>query len=267
MLDAYKTSSMNFGGDASWLFTLKSLEFGEGGTPISGDGEYVLADAIESGKTYVIVADGAFALNNQVANFGSYSDGDATLGSTAVTIAGEKITSDVTVDMLWTINSAEGVQAAIDGRDQYFIFDQSGKQLLRRSGSTSTAPFSVGTMDASKPQYATFSVYQRADGSYTVYVNSYRDSDYPFTLSGSAQGFNAPGVARSTWEGQIETYQSSIRFYTKSEGQTPIPADLTALNEAIAAAEAVDKSKYTDETVAALDAAVAAGKALTADDA
>jgi|GEM_PF-1618278 len=267
VLDAYKTSSMNFGGDASWLFTLKSLEFGEGGTPIPGDGEYVLADAIESGKTYVIVADGAFALNNQVANFGSYSDGDATLGSTAVTIADEKITSDVTVDMLWTINSAEGVQAAIDGRDQYFIFDQSGKQLLRRSGSTSTAPFSVGTMDASKPQYATFSVYQRADGSYTVYVNSYRDSDYPFTLSGSAQGFNAPGVARSTWEGQIETYQSSIRFYTKSEGQTPIPADLTALNEAIAAAEAVDKSKYTDETVAALDAAVAAGKSLTADDA
>ena len=335
VLDAYKTSSMSFGGDASWLFTLKSLEFGEGSAPsdvdytalnkaiadaekidktlytdasvarlesaltaakaaktstsqsavdaaaaalnnaiaglvkksVPADGEYVLADTIEAGKTYVIVADGQYALNNTVASFGNYSDGSDSLGSTAVTIADGKITSAVDESMLWTINAAEGVQAAIDGRDQYFIFDQSGKQLLRRSGSTSTAPFSVGTMDASKPQYATFSMYQRTDGSYTVYVNSYRDSDYPFTMSGSEQGFNAPGTSRSTWEGQIETYQSSIRFYLKGEGTQPVEVDYTALQEVIGNAEKVDKSLYTAETVAALETALTAAKsALTAED-
>ncbi|MBE7006018.1 MAG: hypothetical protein E7424_02575, partial [Ruminococcaceae bacterium] len=232
-------------------------------------GKYVLASSIEPGKTYVIVADEQFALNTTVVDYGSYSSAGGTLGSTAVTVEGNAITSEVTDDMLWTINEATGVQAAVDGAAQYFIFAQDGRQLLRRSGSTSTAPLSLGEMNPSSQQYATWSFYQGAEpprksvsdeASFTMYVNSYRDNDYPFTMTGSAEGFNCPGVTRANWDS--DTYGSRIRLYTLAESSGP--ADKTALSAAIEAAEAVEKDKYTTESVAALDSALDAAKAVNA---
>ena len=38
------------------------------------DGVYVSAETIEAGKTYVLVADGQFALNNQSVDWGSYAN-------------------------------------------------------------------------------------------------------------------------------------------------------------------------------------------------
>ncbi len=74
--------------------------------------------------------------------------------------------------MLWTIEESADVPEARDGAPTYFVFDQAGGQLLRRSGRTATAPLSVGEMNPASPQYAMISFYQRADGSYTVYTNS-----------------------------------------------------------------------------------------------
>ncbi len=171
---------------------------------------YRLVDRVEAGKTYVIVADDTYALNNKGV---SYNNQD-TLGSTAVAITNGVITSEVTEDMLWTVRTASGVEAAIDGRDQYFIYDQAGAQLSRKSGSTGTAPLSTGAYDSSKPQYSTWSFADRETGSaWTMYVNSYRDSDYPFTLRGAAGGFNAPGEQRSSWNNDYKTYGSAVKFY------------------------------------------------------
>ena len=39
------------------------------------------------------------------------------------------------------------------------------------------------------PLYSTWSLYARGDGSFTMYVNSYRDSDYYFALTGASGGF------------------------------------------------------------------------------
>ena len=219
VIDAYRGGGFAFGGNNT--YNIEYVNFDVPAGP-----EYVQVAEIEPGKTYVIVADGQYALNTAEAHFGNYNDGDQTLGSTPVTVADGKITSEVTEDMLWTINEAADVQAALDGRDQYFIYAQDGRQLLRRSGRTSTAPLSLGAMSASNPQYATFSFYKRGsntraiapDTDYTMYVNSYRDTDYPFTMSGSEQGFNAPGVARANWT--PETYGSAIRLYTLA-GEEP----------------------------------------------
>ena len=56
---------------------------------------YRLVDRVEAGKTYVIVADDTYALNNKGV---SYNNQD-TLGSTAVAITNGVITSEVTEDM------------------------------------------------------------------------------------------------------------------------------------------------------------------------
>ena len=203
-------------------------------------GKYVLASSIEPGKTYVIVADEQFALNTTVVDYGSYSSAGGTLGSTAVTVEGDAITSEVTEDMLWTINEATGVQAAVDGAAQYFIFAQDGRQLLRRSGSTSTAPLSLGEMNPSSQQYATWSFYQGAEpprksvsdeASFTMYVNSYRDNDYPFTMTGSAEGFNCPGVTRANWDPDTyEVEDSAMGFIKMKNGATIVLEAAWAIN-------------------------------------
>ena len=179
---------------------------------------YVLADGIEAGKTYVIVSDDAYALNNQAINHA----GQDTLGATAVTVEDGVIVSEVGVDMLWTVKAAEGASAPVDGREQYFLYDQDGAQLVRRSGSSGTAPLSVG--EPGKPNYATWSAAARGgDKEYTFYCNSYQDSDYPFTLSGSEGGFNAPGTQRASWD--PTTYGSSVKFYEQIEVSSA-PADI-----------------------------------------
>ena len=177
---------------------------------------YRLVDKVEAGKTYVIVADDTYALNNKGV---SYNNQD-TLGATAVAISDGVITSEVTEDMLWTVRAASGVEAAIDGREQYFIYDQAGMQLSRKSGSTGTAPLAAGAYDAEKPQYSTWSFADREAGNaWTMYVNSYRDSDYPFTLRGAAGGFNAPGEQRSQWTNDYKTYGSAVKFYALGDAE------------------------------------------------
>lgn len=186
------------------------------------DQGYKLADRIVAGQTYVIVADDAYALNNKAVSVNNQD----TLGSTAVAITGGVITSEVTEDMLWTVKAAEGAPTPLDGRAQYFIYDQSGRQLNRRSGSTGTAPLEVGTYDSSKPQYSTWSFADRgAENTYTMYVNTSRSSDYYFTVKGSAAGFNAPGVQQSSWD--PTSYQSAVKFYVLSDldGEPAQPGD------------------------------------------
>ena len=107
---------------------------------------YVEAGGIEAGKTYVLVADGQYALNNQSVDWGSYSGSTTnTLGSTPVTIEDGVITSPVTEDMLWTLQPADD---AFDGKlydlPMFYLYDQAGQMLNRRSGSTATAPLQVG---------------------------------------------------------------------------------------------------------------------------
>ena len=69
-----------------------------------------LADKIEVGKTYIIVADGAYALSNVVKeNLGNYSNNiKNSLSAAKVTIEGDKITSSVTDDMKWTFADTTG---------------------------------------------------------------------------------------------------------------------------------------------------------------
>ena len=55
----------------------------------TGSGSYVLASAVEAGKSYVIVADDTYALNGEATEAG-------TLGATEVAISGDAITSAVT---------------------------------------------------------------------------------------------------------------------------------------------------------------------------
>jgi len=254
LIDAYT------GLTAGYRFTLKSLAF-EGG---AGGSAWTLAEEIVPGGTYVIVADGKYAMTNAAtATGGNYSDGGDSLGACEVTVEDGEIVSDVDDSMLWTIEAASDAPAARDGAATYYIFDQEGKQLIRRSGRTATAPLSVGEMNPASPQYAMISFYQRQDGSYAVYTNSHQSNDYNFTLSGNANGFDAPGVAQGSWDG--ETYGSSIRLYTLG-GSVPVRPDKTALRRAIAEAEAVNKAEFTDASVAVLEAAVAAARTIQADE-
>ena len=60
------------------------------------DGEWVLADTIELGKPYVIVADGKYAMTNRQEGpaLRTYAgNATTTLASAAVTVEGDKITS------------------------------------------------------------------------------------------------------------------------------------------------------------------------------
>ncbi len=249
IIDAYT------GQTANYKFTLKGLEF-EGVE--EDEAAWTLASEIEAGKTYVIVADGKYAMNNVASDVGgNYRDQGQSLGATEVTIEGDKITSEVPDSIKWNIEDAEGAPDARDGADCFFLFDQAGGQLLRRSGYTGTAPLSVGTMDPNNQQYAMISFYERTDGSYAVYTNSNKSTDYNFTLSGREAGFDAPGVAQANWDG--ETYGSSIRLYTLVGG-SEVKLDKKPLRTAIREANNVARRYYTEESLAVLDEALAAAK-------
>ncbi len=77
---------------------------------------YQLASTPEIGKTYVIVAQNRYALNNATVTLNRQS----TLGAKTVTISDGRITSTVTSSMLWTIGAADhaAVAASYDGRPQ-----------------------------------------------------------------------------------------------------------------------------------------------------
>jgi len=233
-----------------YKFTLKKLTLdGIGGT------DWVEATEIVPGQRYVIVADGQYALNNvPTAAGGNYSDGGDSLGANEVTIEGDKITSEVEDSMIWTIEESVDVPEARDGAPTYFIFDQEGGQLLRRSGRTATAPLSVGEMNPASPQYAMISFYQRQDGSYSVYTNSANSNDYNFTLYGRETGFDAPGVAQGSWDG--ETYQSSIRLYTQGSAPAEKAPEIASISVNGEALSDFDPETAAYSAVVAFDADV-----------
>ncbi len=267
VLDAYKTSSMSFGGDASWLFTLKSLEF-EGGSSTPGGDAWVLADEIEAGKTYIIVADGKFAMTNADVTKGSYAGGSITRGAAAVTIEDDAITSEVTDAMQWTFAEATSA-AAYDGMEQYHIKDADGKYLRRGSMSQRNAALLLDDSLSQNARYYTWSFkpYEDMDATYAMYVNSERPygNDYPGRVAGDAAGFDIPGTLDQRSEEDPFAFMndgvcSKITLYTK--GSAPVQElDKTALQQAISDAEKINKADYTDATVAALESALSDAKA------
>ena len=193
VIDAYKTSSMSFGGNASYQFQLKSLDIEK---PLSGEA-YVLADSIEAGKQYVVVADAAYALTNaEVPGKASYANVSTTRGAKAVEIADGRITSEVDDSMLWTFEASTSA-AAYDGEAQYWLRDSAGKYLRRGSMSQRNAALILDDAMTSTARYYTWSFKPYADGSgYAMYVNSERayGSDYAGRVKGEAAGFDIPGT-------------------------------------------------------------------------
>ena len=188
---------------------------------------YQLVSAVEAGHTYVIVADGAYALNDQSASYQYNNNSYPTLGSTAVSIEDGVITSEVTEDMLWRVDTAVDVSAAANGEAQFFLRNHNEKLLNRGSSSgTGYAPLSVGEINPQKTQYSTWSIHTRTDGSFTVYANSYQTTDDFFALSGTESYFNAPGKSPNNYD--FNNNGSSIRFYElKDTEPDPDPSDTT----------------------------------------
>ena len=101
------------------------------------DVEYVLADSVQIGKTYVVVADGRFALTNRQEGPALHSyedDAETTLASAPVQVEDGVLAGNVTTDMLWTVEESTA-PAAYDGMEQYFLRDQFGNYLRRGPGS------------------------------------------------------------------------------------------------------------------------------------
>ena len=167
-----------------------------------------LADGVEIGKTYVIVADGKYAMTNEeVAGLRTYSGASTTRGAKEVTIEDGVITSEVTDAMKWTPVTPEGAQEkGYDGEPQFFLTDSTGKYLRRGSMGNSTATLALETSivinsTVKNIRYYTFSTHAYADleKTYSLYVNSEQayGNDYPGYVFGGEYngktGFDIPG--------------------------------------------------------------------------
>ncbi|MBR4132826.1 MAG: family 43 glycosylhydrolase, partial [Oscillospiraceae bacterium] len=194
------------------------------------EGVWKQASGVEPGKTYVIVADGQFALNtNEVPSVHSYANSTVTLGATAVTVAGGKITSEITEDMLWTVQAADVGPSAQDGAEQYYLYAKDGRQLLRKNVRVGMAPVVLGEMDPNEIDFATWSFCKRgsptraADAAFTMYSNANSSAQWPLALQGVEKGFDLTGKVWSEWDPQ--TTGSAIRLYTLDTGEEPGPAE------------------------------------------
>ncbi|MBE7007443.1 MAG: hypothetical protein E7424_09935, partial [Ruminococcaceae bacterium] len=239
-------------------------------------GEWVLADAIEAGKTYVIVSEGAYAMTNEaVTGKESYADSSTTMGAKAVTVADGVITSEVDDSMLWTFTAYDG-PAAYDGLDQYYIQDASGKYLRRGSMSQRNGALILEDgKSGGKPRYYAWSFkdYEGMEATYAMYTNSENayGTDYPGRVGGNASGFDLPSQLEQRSDADPFAFMndgvcSHITLYTKGGGEPQQPADKTALNKAIEDAEKVNKDEYTDASVAALEKAIADAKKVQANE-
>ena len=105
----------------------------------------MVLQGVEIGKTYVIVADGKYAMTNEeVEGLRTYSGASTTRGAKEVTIEGGVITSEVTDAMKWTPVAPEGAQEkGYDGEPQFFLTDSTGKYLRRGSMGNSTATLAL----------------------------------------------------------------------------------------------------------------------------
>ncbi len=194
--------------------TSKSVTISVPGTDPEEVG-YVLADKIEPGKTYVIVANNALAVTNAIT-------------AKAVTVADGKITSEVTEDMLWNFKDVTEVfadsPAASNGSAQFFIFaaTKDTDNFLQRgtgSGGESTAAIVQVAAFPGTARWARWSFEPRADGSYTMYANTERDhsSDYAFTFNVSESAINCTN-SYGPWD-DLTASGSSIRLYELAGGE------------------------------------------------
>ena len=178
-------------------WTANEIQGGEPVEPPPAGPSYTLADSIEAGKTYVIVADGRYALSNEeVPGKAAYSGSSTTRGARAVDVDGGRIISTVTDDMLWTFEESTSA-AAYDGQTQYSLRDASGKYLRRGSMSQRNAALILDDAMTNTARYYTWSFAPYEDGSgYAMYVNSERayGNDYPGRVGADAAGFDIPGT-------------------------------------------------------------------------
>ena len=195
-----------------------------------------LADGVEIGKTYVIVADGKYAMTNEeVAGLRTYGDASTTRGAKEVTIADGVITSDVDDTMKWTFAEVSGF-TAYDGQAVYHLLDSTGKLLRRGSASRSNAALILDSSVSKNARYYTWSAkaYEGLDATYCLYINSEQayGKDYPCYLHGEEKGFDIPGGLQHRSESTAFDFMnaeacSHIQFYTlaSDEGgdeETPI---------------------------------------------
>ena len=188
IIDAYSASSR--GNGRKYILDNLTIEY-----PVP-EPEWIEVDEVEEGGTYIIVADGQYALNGEI-------------GATAVTIDGNKVVSEVTEDMLWTFDPAEGVDPAADGSDQYFITSSGGSYLRRVSGGSVPA---LAEFDAANARYFPWSLIDREaeDEGFTLYQNG----SSRYAVTGAETGFTVARVSSSS--GNIKTAGSSIRLYANS---------------------------------------------------
>ncbi|MBR4132147.1 MAG: endo-1,4-beta-xylanase, partial [Oscillospiraceae bacterium] len=252
---------------ASGVMTYSCRRCGETRTeriPRTGTGGWTLADSVEAGKQYVIVSNG-YALTNKVAQV-STAYGGTSLASTPVTVDDGVITSEVSDEMIWDFG--EGTSAVAGEYTTGYFLTNADSKYLARNGPTNgnPAPLNTETYDASnvatKPQYC-YWIVRDLDGQGNKAVFLAASGEWSFALRGSVEGFDAPGNANT----DTVTAANPVRLYELS-GSSPMPpaADKYALRAAIATAEAVDTGKYTEASVAAMNAALADARAALSSD-
>ncbi len=205
--------------------------------PIPGGDDWVITDKIELGKPYVIVADGKYALTNRQEGpaLRTYA-GNATtsLASAAVTVEGDKITSEVKDDMQWVFAQSTA-EPAYDKQTQYFLQDLAGNYLRRGSGSSGQgAQLLVEPNLYSTIRYNAWSFYPYADeNAFAMYANSERayGTDYPFYVYGGETTFDSPGHAQRDENDPFafinESDCSHITLYTKGSASGMEDIDFT----------------------------------------
>ena len=221
--------------------------------PVPLSATFVRADRIETGKSYVIVADGQYAMTNEaVPAKESYSGLTETRGAASVQIEDGRITGDVYSNMLWTFGPPAGADAAYDGMRQYYLTDCDGQYLCRGSMGSNNAGLNLTADVGATLRYYTWSFKPYADeaGTFAMYANSERayGNDYAGRVRGDATGFDIPGgltqrSAEDPFAFMNDGACSHITLYVDSE-YAPVPLDFTALNAAIEEAGAVDTSLY-----------------------
>ena len=188
IIDAYS------GRDEGYTFVLKSLDI----EYPAAMPEWVLADEIEPGKQYIVVASEAYALTCE--------PGQTSISSSEVTVEGDKITSEVSEGMVWIFEAAE---PASDGSAQYYLYNTDEKALRRSSTSLAVADF-----DESNVRYYNWAMIEREDPDegYTFY----QSGTSRYAMSGTAANFSLSRVSSSS--GNIQTAGTPVKLYTLTAG-------------------------------------------------
>lgn len=163
----------------------------------SAEVTYDLSTTVEAGKKYIIVSNG-YALTNEAANVPA-ANGGISLASTAVTVEGGKITSEVTDTMIWDF--AEGTSNVSGPYTTGFFLTNGDSMYLSRasSGSVGVAPLNTNTYDAenvaTKPHYSYWSFEDLGDEGTIkcMFMYNITGTEYVFFLRGSEEGFDCPG--------------------------------------------------------------------------